>query len=286
MAPRRDPLTQYLGVQRRVDRELSRVLARAARDAQRRVIVLELGPPGIGREVRRAQLIGVLRAIRELQYQLWFEGVGPQITANLRDAQFAAMRAADFMDDVLFAALPQEQAEILRATVRRQSEAGLVAEAQRQARELSPRVWKNAALASNRIERTIRSGIIQGLSARELARDVRDMILPNVRGGVSYAAMRLARTELNNAFHNRQIASAQERPWVIGVKWNLSGSHPRSDVCDQLASEDRHDMGSGVFPKGDVPGKPHPHCLCHLTYEMQDEDSFVADLQRYIRTGR
>lgn len=285
MPPRpRQPLIEYLGVQRRVDRELSVVLARAARDAERRIIALELGPAGIGARVRQAQLLGVLRAIRELQEQLWLEGIGPAISRNLREAQFAAIRAAEFMDDVLFASLPPEQAEVLRQSVRRQAEAGLITEAQRRTVELSPRVWRNADLASGAIERTIRAGIIQGLSARELSKTVRDFIHPNVRGGVSYAAMRLARTELNNAFHERQINSAQ-KPWVTGVRWNLSGSHPRADRCDELANEDAHDLGSGIFPKTEVPNKPHPHCLCFMTYEMVDEDVFVHDLQRYIRTG-
>lgn len=282
----RQPLIEYLGVQRRVDRELSRVLARAARDAQRRVIALELGPPGIGARVRQAQLLGVLRSIRELQEQLWLEGIGPLITDNLRDAQFAAINAGAFLDDVLFEALPAEQAEVLRGTARRMAEQGLVTEANRRTVNLSARVWRNADLASGAIERVIRSGIIQGLSARELAGTVRGFIHPNVRGGVSYAAMRLARTELNNAFHERQIAVAQNKPWVESVRWNLSGSHPRTDRCDELARNDEHDLGAGLYRKSEVPDKPHPHCLCFLTYEMQSEDDFVRDWRDYLRTGR
>lgn len=282
----RQPLIEYLGVQRRVDRELNRVLARAARDAERRVVALELARPGVGVRVRQAQLLGVLRAIRELQEQLWTEGIGPLIDRNLRDAQFAAIRAGEFIDDVLFEALPTEQAEIMRAAARRMAESGLITEANRISANLSPRVWNNAQLASGAIERTIRAGIIQGLSARELAGTVRAFILPSTPGGVSYAAMRLARTELNNAFHQRQIAVAQNKPWVESVRWNLSGSHPRKDRCDELATQNAHDLGAGFYPTGDVPNKPHPHCLCHLTYELQSEDAFVADLARYVRTGR
>lgn len=281
----RQPLIEYLGVQRQVDDELNRILARAARDAQRRVVSLELGPAGIGSRVRIAQLQGVLRAIRELQEKLWLEGIGPLITSNLRDAQFAAIRAAEFMDDVLFEALPANQAEILRASIRRQAEAGLITEANRQAANLSPRVWRNADLASGAIEATIRSGIIQGLSARELAATVARFINPATPGGVSYAAKRLARTELNNAFHQRQIAAAN-RPWVTAVHWNLSSSHPRTDRCDELAKQDEHKLGPGNYPRAEVPVKPHPHCLCFMTYEMMDEDTFVQNLQQFIRTGR
>lgn len=282
----RDPLIQYLGVQRRADRDLSRVLERAARDAQRRVIALELGPPGIGARVRIAQLTGTLRAIREAQHELWVQGVGPNIEGYLRDAQFAAINAGLFMDEVLFEALPANQAEIMRASARAMSEQGLSAEAARVRQELSPRVYRNADLASRVIDQTVRSGIIQGLSARELAGTVARFILPTTPGGISYAAMRLARTELNNAFHERQIAIAQNKPWVEGVRWNLSGSHPKADLCDVYAHDDAFGLGSGVFPPNDVPSKPHPHCLCFMTYELQSPDSFAADLARYIRTGR
>lgn len=278
----RGPLINYLGVQRRVDAELNRMLARAARDAQRRVAALELGPQGIGARVRQAQLHGVLRSIREQQDKLWREGVGPLITSKLQDAQFAAIAAAETIDDVLFASLPEDQAEVLRASVRETAHAGLRAEAHRQSLELSPRVWKNASLASRAIERTIQSGIIQGLSARELASTVAGFIRPDTPGGVSYAAKRLARTEINNAFHNQQIASGN-KPWVLGTKWNLSNSHPKPDDCDKFAKEDAHELGQGVFPKDDVPRKPHPHCLCFLTYELQDEDDFIAGLAASMR---
>ena len=281
--PPRDPLIRYLGVQRKADAELNKVLARAARDAEMRVKALRLGPPGIGARVRIAQLTGVLGAIRELQEELWTQGIGPLITRNIRDAQEAAIDAAEVIDNLLFASLPQEQAEAMRHAARRMAESGLTTEAHRIAAQLSPRVWRNAQLASGVIERTIRSGIIQGLSARELSATVRAYIHPSTPGGVSYAAMRLARSELNNAFHSRQIAAAQ-KPWVLGVKWNLSKSHPRKDECDRYATENAHQLGRGVFPKSDVPSKPHPHCLCFMTYEMQDEDDFVADLARYIRS--
>lgn len=282
----RQPLIEYLGVQRQADAELNRVLAQAARDAEQRVLALELAPPGIGNRVRQAQLLQVIAAIRELQEQLWVQGIGPLIVRRLAAAQRAAMRAAEFMDDVLFASLPRQQAELLRDAARQMANSGLVTEAHRREVNLSARVWRNASLSSGALERTIRAGIIQGLSARELAGTVRSMVSPSTRGGVSYAAMRLARTELNNAFHERQIAVARNKPWVVGVQWNLSKSHPKKDKCDEYATENAHDLGRGVFPTGGVPFKPHPHCLCYMTYEMQSEDDFVADLRQYIRTGR
>lgn len=281
----RDPLLRYLWAQRRLDNELNVILRRAARDAQRRVEALRLAPQGIGVRVRQAQLTATLGAIRELQEQLWVERIGPLIEDSLEEAQEAAIRAAALMDNVIFEALPTRQAEALREAARAMAQQGMITDAARQRAELSARVYKNAALASDAIERTIRSGIIQGLSAKELARTVRVFIDPATRGGVSYAAKRLARTELNNAFHERQIAAGANKPWVLGTKWNLSGSHPKKDRCDELATENAHDLGAGVFPSGDVPSKPHPHCLCFLTYETMSISQFMADMPRFLRAA-
>lgn len=271
----RDPLLRYLRVQGKLDASLNRMLATAARDAEARVRALELGRPGIGARVRAAQLRTTLGAIRELQEDLWQNKIGPLITSSLPEAQAAAVRAGELLDSVLFEALPERKAEVLRGLAREMAENGIKADAARQARELSPRVFRNQALSSGAVERRIRSGLIQGLSAREMAADVRRFIHPSTPGGVSYAAKRLARTELNNAFHERQIKAA-DKPWVTAVKWNLSKSHPKADECDEYANEDKHDLGNGNFPKGDVPRKPHPHCLCFMTYEMQSEDDFIA----------
>lgn len=271
----RDPLIRYLRVQGKLDASLNRLLATAARDAETRVRALELGRPGIGARVRAAQLRTTLAAIRELQEDLWRNGIGPLITSSLSDAQAAAVRAGEVLDSVLFEALPARRAEVLRDMARQTAESGITADAARQAQELSPRVYRNASLSSGAVERRIRSGIIQGLSARELAADVRRFISPTTPGGVSYAAKRLARTELNNAFHQRQIIAA-DKPWVNAVHWNLSKSHPKADDCDNYASQDGFNLGRGNFPKGDVPSKPHPQCLCFMTYEMQSEDDFIA----------
>ncbi len=281
----RAPLREYLRAQRRLDASLNAILQRAARDAERRVRALELARPGIGVRVRQAQLTATLTAIRELQEELWQQGIGPLITSSLPEAQAAAVRAGELLDSVLFEALRPQQAEAMRDVARRMAQSGLITDANRQAVELSPRVYRNAELASGAIERTIRSGIIQGLSARELAGTVRLFISPTTPGGVSYAAKRLARTELNNAFHNRQIATAQNKPWVLGAKWNLSGSHPKIDECDDFSSRDAHRLGAGVYRADDVPQKPHPHCLCFLTYETMSVDAFMDDLARFMRAA-
>lgn len=101
------------------------------------------------------------------------------------------------------------------------------------------------------------------------------MIDPNTKGGVSYAAKRLARTELNNAFHTTQQASAEVNPFVVALRWNLSNSHVTEDKCDELAKGHSKGKTPGLYTPGDLPRKPHPQCLCYTTNEMMDEEDFL-----------
>jgi hypothetical protein len=92
--------------------------------------------------------------------------------------------------------------------------------------------------------------------------------------------MRLARTELANAFHLSTIRYGREMPWVQGWKWNLSGSHGRPDICNDYANDDHDDLGPGVFKKANVPGKPHPQCLCFITAYQPSEADFIRNMKR------
>jgi hypothetical protein len=93
---------------------------------------------------------------------------------------------------------------------------------------------------------------------------------------MSYAAMRLGRTELNNAFHTTTRNHWAATPFVPYMKWSLSGSHPRPDICNGYA-EDTHVRNgeAGVFDANEVPDKPHPQCLCYVSPVTMDDDEFV-----------
>lgn len=137
---------------------------------------------------------------------------------------------------------------------------------------LSERVYRNGQVASGRIDRLVANGILRGASAREIARDVASLINPNTPGGVSYAAMRLGRTELNNAFHASSAATYSANPFVGRVEWSLSTSHPRADSCDDLVGRYRPD---------EVPDKPHPQCFCYITPVPMSN----AELKRRFKSG-
>lgn len=281
------PLTEYLGVQQSVDNEIGRVLELAARQASARIRRLKLNP-SFSAGVRAAQLQETLAAIVRQQNEAWAGngGVGPIIVRSLPKAQRAAEDAFGIIEQVVVAVFGAKRGEELVKSFRETARAGLELDRNRRARELSPRVYRGAALTSGRVERQIRSGIIQGLSPRELADSVEQFISPRTPGGASYAAMRLARTELNNAFHESQKAMG-EAPWVKAMVWNLSGTHPhknggKPDACDRYARANLHGLGRGKYPADQVPDKPHPQCMCFTTYDLLTEDQMLDRLPELI----
>jgi hypothetical protein len=117
---------------------------------------------------------------------------------------------------------------------------------------------------------------MRNANSRELARLVRNYIHPDTPGGVSYAAQRLARTEINNAFHTTSLRHYNEQPWVEGVKWSLSSSHPHADACDEYATEVHFRGGEpGVYKPEDTPSKPHPQCFCYVSPVTMSDEAFI-----------
>src|SRR5688500_11632 len=245
MATSNEPLRRYLSVQRVYDGELNRTLEAAARDIRAQVTKL---PPGIGGRVRRAQLERVLAEIKTEQRAMWSDDVLGIVARGRKAAAETADLVTDAITAVLYAALPERVAAVLTAGLKGAAREGLEAMFARVPRQLSERVYRAGTLSSGRVEQMIRSGLVRGLSPRELAREVYQFISPSAPGGVSYAAMRLARTEINNAFHQRQITGGQ-RPGVTGIRWNLSGSHKVPDECNLYAERDQFRKGKGVFPQ-------------------------------------
>jgi len=268
------PARNYAQLQLQFDSRLNKILERAARDIQARVARL---PVGVGGDVRRAQLSLVLSEIRNVQQVMWTQDIMDTIIAGKGRAALAAQDAIETLSNVVYASLPEPVADVVRGGLRATALSGIERDVARVPRALSARVYKDFALTSGQVEATIRSGIVQGLSARELAQSVYQYISPTVSGGASYAAMRLARTEINNSFHEMQIRGGQ-RPGISGVVWNLSGSHKKPDQCNVYASQNADGLGRGTYKPNNVPGKPHPQCLCFLTYKTMDPKQFEKAL--------
>ncbi len=257
-----DPLRRYLRTQQQSDAELRRVLERAARDARAQIRRLPKG------SIRRAQLERVLKKIKRAQALMWQTDVLGIVVSGREDAVKAAQAAADALTRELWSRVPERQAESLDRAFR--VSAGEGVGTRREQRQLSTRVVGSGQLVQRRLDTLIRSALVRQLTADELAREVYQFISPTVPGGASYAAMRIARSEINNAFHQQQIEQGR-RPGVKAIEWNLSGSHKVPDECNRLSGK--------KFQPDKVPDKPHPQCFCYLTYVMDDPDDFLAALE-------
>lgn len=94
-----------------------------------------------------------------------------------------------------------------------------------------------------------------------------------------YQARVVARHESVEAARDMAKRAAAEQPYVHGLRWTISGSHPVVDVCDVLASQDLYGLGPGGYPPGEVPSTPHPSCLCNLA-QIADSDHFKRELAK------
>lgn len=160
---------------------------------------------------------------------------------------------------------------------------------------LSDRIWNTAGSTRRKLDLflddAIRSGVLDlhTKGATGIARDLEQFLLPGRQlrrtskpYGIdaSYDAMRLARTEVTRAHARAQQNAALENPFVAGFEVRLSGSHKKTDICDEAAD-------AGVFPKDNIPAKydipMHPQCLCTLRnvlVENPDEalQQYLADI--------
>jgi hypothetical protein len=98
--------------------------------------------------------------------------------------------------------------------------------------------------------------------------------------GVSYNALRLARTEIQkaHALATDKVMAAQ--PWVEMEKCHLSAAHPEPDECDDIVQGG--DKNDGVYPVGTIEYPLHPHCFCYKTAVMMDETQFTSQLNGWL----
>lgn len=252
------------------DDEMRHVLRRTASEAKRMVNSLD-GKEGVGARVRRMQI-----DLANQQAQMWRD-IQHAVTVGIGDGVDAASNVASMFDEDFMrrAGLSQHYwAQSTLATAREGIDSFLSRKVN--GRTLSERVYRNTALSKGYVSDAINSGLMLGKSAREIAADVHRFIDPATPGGASYAAMRLGRTEINNAYHETSRRRYKASPWVVTVQWHLSSSHKKPDTCDEYA-HDSHikDGEAGHFLPNEVPDKPHPQCFCFTTPETESIEEFA-----------
>lgn len=272
---RRDPLKNMVRPAVLTEAEIRKVCMDAAKEADR---MIRSHGDRLGDRVRTAQL----QAAR-INVEMWRD-VDRLTRGGVAAAFDAATEWQAMFDEGLFKRAGISQAA-WRESMMATSRAGIDSYLSRRENgyRLSERVYRNSVLSKGYVDKAINNGLLLGKSTAEIARDVRGFISPNVRGGAGYAAKRLARTEVVNAYHRTSIRRYQETPWVDEARWNLSGSHPKPDICNEYA-EDSHTRGgeAGVWLVSEIPAKPHPNCLCYVT----PMDIGLGEFARRFKSGQ
>lgn len=249
------------------DREVLAML----RDAKKRVdqILKELPEGG----VRRAQVESSRARLLAEQSNV-FTRLGDIVAARRASSASRAARLSAASNASLLSLVGKSaQAQYLYDAALSVSQKAIDVALQRMkfsALPLSQRIYNTNVWMNGRLGKLINETLATGLNAREFAKRARDWFNPNTPGGVRYAAMRLARTEINNAFHSISAEKYATTPWITEVEWHLSGSHPKRDVCNEYAE-------ASPYKSDEVPARPHPQCLCFITPKSIEEDDFVEN---------
>jgi hypothetical protein len=266
---------RYLTVQAKSDTQIRTVLVQAASDAQDRITALTQNST-FSAGVRTAQVRLAMNEMKSVHKDL-FGDILPIITSGQKDEAGAAIDGFTETDiQFLQAAFSSTGAvESFIKSQRLSAVAHVTNAIQRVTKTnipLSSRVYRSQSLANNWIQNKINVALATGAGARDLAKTVKSQILPTTPGGTSYAALRLGRTELNNAFHATAIEAAQDRPWITGMRWYVSDRHEDDpkEICTKLAGQ--------LFDVDAVPPKPHPQCRCFVAPEVETLDVFTRHL--------
>jgi len=208
-----------------------------------------------------------------------FKTVGEITDAGQRAAISAAYDTIYQYERPLLTALTDSKAGVQSLDVFAKSQAQTAANGTRTLMDrlggskqpLAKSVYNATAFSNNLLDNRINTAIVRGSSAKDFAASVIDLVNPNTPGGANYAANRLARTELNNAFHAGSIQRSQASGIVDSMDWKLSSSHPKADECNSLQIDSPYGVKS-------VPMKPHPHCFCFIVPRLPTEAEFMNNL--------
>lgn len=131
---------------------------------------------------------------------------------------------------------------------------------------VSQKVWNQSYNFRRELEYAISSGIEKGQSAVTLSKRISKYLhdFPSLQADYKerygeatdckdceYRSIRLARSEINMAYRTAEQTRWQQMDFIKGYEIKLSHSHPKKDVCDELA---------GVYPKWFKWTGWHPNC--------------------------
>lgn len=156
---------------------------------------------------------------------------------------------------------------------------------------LSAKLWNQSDGYVRELEHAISAGIEKGMSAVTLSKRISKYLVdfPSLRADYGerygkavecqdceYRSVRLARSEINMAYRTAEQQRWNQFDFIIGYEVKMSGSHPRPDICDQLA---------GKYPKDFAFTGWHPNCMCYCVPIIMSEDDYWRMRERGINSS-
>jgi hypothetical protein len=272
VAPR-EPLTDYLAVEGGRLRSIDQILARSSADLGRQIRALKVVDEETA--MTRIQLKAQQSAIKAHLDQDW-KDIAKATDAGQRDAVEAASRTISKYENEMWSMAGVPQADLkdmadMEAKRAARSVRTMMDREQTSHRPLAGSVYRSKAVASGMVDNAVNSALARGLSVDQFASEIERLVNPLQPGGVSYVARRLARTEINNAYHAGSLRRYDESGMVDAVEWHKSKSHPEGDECDDLEANSPYDADK-------VPDKPHPQCLCFITPALPSQEDFIKNV--------
>ena len=268
--PPRTPLITLMRLETKHVASLNKVLTGAVKDLDKKIAGMANANP-----ITMLQAQAQRAAMKDFLGQT-FDTVEDVASRGMLEAARAASGVvSQYEDELLKLVLDPKTMGALAKSEAKRAAAGLEAALKRMQgtsyKPLSKTVYDSKQLANGWVDNTINKALASGWSRQQLAAELKKSINPKTPGGVSYAANRTARTEINNAFHASSAERYMNSVIVESVDWHLSSSHPEGDVCDMLQDE-------SPYPKKSVPQKPHPNCYCYITPHLPTEEEFLEKL--------
>lgn len=299
---------KFLLLQRQMEKEFSNT-SKKLMEKVNRVAFDYAGSDGL---FLKSQMDQIKMEIEAISY--WFSNeMKDWLDSNIASSADIAIKGQDTATEYYIRSLIQQAAEKEKAILRRAISGGdgillrakfgegltkTIRKAVWQKRwadgfTLSERVWQFNHIMNENLHSMIETCVNEGMSAVNFSRAVEQYlelpgpawttaIRPSVtgRGSIKYNALRLARTETNNAYRKAQQLSAEKSDIVKGIKWNLSRSHTGEHdcECEKFATQD-YGLGPGVYPPGKIPIS-HPNCMCYLTDVLYEGEELIRILEK------
>lgn len=143
---------------------------------------------------------------------------------------------------------------------------------------LSDRIWKLDKESLDEIKRIIYDGAINKRNIQDVANALEIYVRGDTgEGGVSYKALRLARTEIQTIYHEALSRILSKIPFIHKIQVKLSARHIVHDICDDHIEGGEN--GEGIYKIGEIHLPFHPNCLCYIKPILDNINNLIKRIR-------